>query len=78
MNLQTRKLNIIQYLINITDENIFNKIESTILESQQQNKKTLKPYTKKQLIARAEESNKNYISGNYKSQEQLKKESENW
>jgi hypothetical protein len=34
--------------------------------------------TKKHLIARAEKSNKDYLSGKVKTQEQLDKESENW
>jgi hypothetical protein len=34
--------------------------------------------TKKHLIARAEKSNKDYLAGKVKTQEQLEKESENW
>ena len=34
--------------------------------------------TKKQLIARAEKSNKDYLAGKVKTQGQLEKESENW
>lgn len=34
MDLQTRKLNIIKYLIGLQDEKVFNKIETTIIESQ--------------------------------------------
>ncbi|HBS87533.1 MAG: hypothetical protein A2W91_00295 [Bacteroidetes bacterium GWF2_38_335] len=78
MDLQTRKLNAIQYLINIQDENLFNKIEETILKSSKKGKRVLKPFTQKQLIERAEKSNKDYVAGKVKTQEQLEIESENW
>jgi len=78
MNLQARKLNAIEYLIGIKDENVFSKIESSIIESQKQSKRILKPFTKKQLIERAVRSNKDYVDGKFKTQQQLEKESENW
>jgi hypothetical protein len=80
MDLQTRKLNAIKYLINLQDEQAFSKIESTIIESQnpQEIRKDLKPFTQKQLLARAKQSNKDYQAGKFKTQEQLEKESENW
>lgn len=55
MDLQTRKLNAIKYLISLQDEKAFSKIESTILESQnpQEVKRDLKPFTQKQVLARA-------------------------
>ena len=74
MDLQTRKLNAIEYLIGLQDEKIFRKIESTIQEI----KKDLKPFTQKQLIDRAKRSNDDYLVGKYKTQDQLEKESENW
>lgn len=78
MDLQTRKLNAIEYIAGLEDENIINSIELAILESTVRNKRSLKPFTKKQLINRAEESNSEYISGNYKTQESLEKESKTW
>ena len=36
MDLQTRKLNAIKYLINLQDEKAFSKIESILIESQNQ------------------------------------------
>lgn len=80
MDLQTRKLNAIKYLISLQDEKAFSKIESTILESQnpQEVKRDLKPFTQKQVLARAKQSNKDYQAGKFKTQEQLEKESENW
>ncbi len=80
MDLQTRKLNAIKYLISLQDEKAFSKIESTIIESQnpQEVKRDLKPFTQRQLLARAKQSNKDYQAGKFKTQEQLEKESENW
>jgi len=80
MDLQTRKLNAIKYLISLQDEKAFSKIESTIFESQnpQEVKRDLKPFTQRQLLARAKQSNKDYQAGKFKTQEQLEYESENW
>lgn len=79
MDLQTRKLNAIKYLIQLQDEKLFNKIESTIIESQNiQDGKRLKPLTQKDLILRAKKSNQDYLAGKFKTQEQLEQESENW
>jgi hypothetical protein len=78
MDLQTRKLNAIGYLINLQDEKILSKIESTIIDSQKQDKRNLQPLTKKQLIDRAKQSNNDYNSGRVKTQKQLEIESEKW
>ena len=77
-DLQTRKLNAIGYLINLQDEKEFAKIEATIDSTRTQKNSTLKPFTKKQLIDRAKQSNQDYLAGKFKSQEQLEIESENW
>jgi len=80
MDLQSRKLNAIEYLIRLNDEEILKKIESTIFESinKADSKNEFKPFSRKQLIDRANRSNRDYINGNFKSQEQLEKESKNW
>lgn len=80
MDLQTRKLNAIEYLAGLRDEKIFRKIESTITEVQkaQIEKRIVKPFTQKQLIERAKQAEQDYLSGKYKTQEQLEEESENW
>ncbi len=80
MDLQTRKLNAIEYLIGLHDEKIFRKIESTIIEVQKQQtvRQSVKPLTVRQLADRANRSTKDYLSGKFKTQEQLEKESENW
>lgn len=80
MDLQTRKLKAIEYLIGLRDEKIFSKIESAIVEvqKQQNTQRVAKPLTADQLIDRAKRSSKDYLSGKFKTQEQLEKESENW
>ena len=78
MDLQTRKLNTIEYLLNLKDEVLFNKIESIIIESQNENKRELKLLTQEQLINRAKQANEDYLAGNFKTQDQLETESENW
>jgi hypothetical protein len=78
MDLQTRKLNAIGYLINLQDEKVFTKIEATIDSIRAKKDSKLKLFTKKQLIDRAKRSNQDYLAGRFKSQEQLELESENW
>lgn len=78
MDLQTRKLNAIGYLINLQDEKEFSKIESAIIDSQKHDKKSLKPFIKEQLIDRAKQSDNDYRAGRVKTQKQLEVESENW
>ncbi|MFO8021798.1 MAG: hypothetical protein R6U65_04965 [Perlabentimonas sp.] len=78
MDLQTRKLNAIEYLIHLQDEDVFKKIEDTIFKAKDVTEKEFKPFTEKQLIERARKSNKDYLAGNYKTQEQLEIESQKW
>lgn len=78
MDLQTRKLNAIEYLIHLKDEDMFKEIEEAIFKTKNIKEKALKPFTEKQLIERARKSNKDYQTGKYKSQEQLEKESQKW
>jgi hypothetical protein len=78
MDLQTRKLKAIKYIAGLQDESIFSKIELAILENKVRNERKIKPFTQKQILSRAEESNKDYQAGKYKTQEALEKESESW
>jgi len=78
MDLQTRKLNAIEYIAGLKDESIFNKIELAIFENKVRNERKLKPLTQKQLLVRAEKSNEDYKTGKYKTQGVLEKESESW
>lgn len=78
MDLQTRKLNAIEYIAGLQDEKIFSSIEVTILENKVRNERKLRPFTQKQLLVRAEKSNKDYQAGKFKTQEFLEKESKSW
>ena len=78
MDLQTRKLNAIEYLIHLQDEEVFKEIEATIFKTKDVREKAFKPFTEKQLIERARKSNKDYLAGKYKTQEQLETESQKW
>ncbi len=78
MDLQTRKLNVIEYLIALKDEKKFCEIEATVFENIQLNYKKLTPFTKQELIERAKLSEEDYLAGRFKTQEQLEKESVNW
>ncbi len=80
MDLQTRKLKAIEYLVGLRDEKIFRKIESTIVEVQKQQitQRSVKPFSVEELVDRSNRSTRDYLSGKYKTQEQLEKESENW
>lgn len=78
MDLQTRKLNAIEYLIHLQDEDVFKQIEEAIFKAQDTNKSSLKPFTKKQLIERAKKANSDYLSGKFKSQDQLEIDAKNW
>lgn len=76
MDLQTRKLNTIRYLINPQDEKVFKEIEASI--DAIKSHKELSSLTRKQLVDRAKRSNEDYLAGRSKSQEELELESENW
>ncbi|MDO9256435.1 MAG: hypothetical protein Q7U54_13040 [Bacteroidales bacterium] len=80
MDLQTRKLKAIEYLVGVRDEKVLSKIESTIVEVQKQQiaRRNVKPFTQEQVVERAKRSTQDYLLGKYKTQEQLEKESENW
>ena len=59
MDLQTRKLNVIEYLIGLTDENVFNIIEKIINESK--NKSGNRRFTHRELMEREKKSNQDYF-----------------
>ena len=80
MDLQTRKLKAIEYLIGLRDEKILRKIESTIMEVQKQQtvQRSVKPLSVEQLVDRSTRSANDYLTGKFKTQEHLEEESENW
>ena len=74
MDLQTRKLNLIEFLIGIQDEELISKIEATVFKDKKKSNYYLKPFSKKELVERARESDSDYKAGRFKTQEQLEKE----
>jgi hypothetical protein len=78
MDLQTRKLNAIEYLIHLQDEDVLKKIEETISKTKYVGEKVFKPFTEKQLTERDRKSNRDYLAGKYKTQEQIEIESQKW
>lgn len=78
MDLQTRKLNVIEHLLHLQDEDVMRKIEETIFKSKEESRKSFKPFTEEQLIERAKKSNNDYLAGKFKTQEQLENESQKW
>ncbi|PIQ34983.1 MAG: hypothetical protein COW63_02720 [Bacteroidetes bacterium CG18_big_fil_WC_8_21_14_2_50_41_14] len=78
MDLQTRKLNLIEYLIRLQDEKLFKRIEDSISNALQANNRSLEQFTQHELTERALKSNEDYIAGKFMDQEQLEKESSNW
>ncbi len=78
MDLQTRKLNVIEYLIHLNDEDKLSRIEEAIFQSKSALEKTFEPFTREQLIERAKRSGSDYEAGKVKTQEQIENESEKW
>ena len=76
LNIQNRKLNIIEQLIILNDEEVFNKVEALINSSTK--KPPFKKLTKEELENRARISNKNIEEGEVFSQEDVEKTSQNW
>ncbi len=77
-NLQLRKMSLIEYLLGIQDEKIFDQVETKIQETL----KSIKPvdiiFTTDQLIERAKFSNKQIKKGHVLNQKDLKAQSKNW
>lgn len=78
INLQIRKMNLIEYLLGVQDEKTFKKIESTL----QKSIKAIKPqdivFTKTELIERADFSDKQIKKGHVLTQKELELQSKNW
>lgn len=76
LNMPETKLKIIEKLIILNDDKVFEKIEKIIDESLQRPK--AKKYTKQELIKRAQLSNKNIESKEVISQDEVEKLAQNW
>ena len=77
MDLQTRKLNVIEYLIRIQDDNMIQEIEKLIFELKIHDK-NFQQLTENDLLNRAIKSNTQYESGEFIDQDELEKESKSW
>lgn len=78
MDLQTRKLDVIAYLIGLKDEDLFQVIEDVVNKSRTAKRQPLKIFTRQDLVERAKKSNDDYVAGNFIDQENIELESKNW
>lgn len=76
MNIQTRKLSIINYIINLEDDKEIRRIEADILKKMR--KKDYRPFSQEELLARVKESMEDYKKGNCFTQDEIEDEYENW
>lgn len=76
LNIQERKLNLIEQLIILNDEEIFKQVEELIQIAIQ--KPRFKRFTKQELENRAKISNDNIGKGEVYSQNEVEKMSQNW
>ncbi len=76
LNIQNRKLSIIEQVITLKDDELLKQVEDLINTSL--HKPTLKKMTKQELVARAELSDKDIENGDVYSQEDAEKLSQSW
>ena len=76
INIQNRKLNIIEQVITLNDDEILKQVEDLIKTSL--HKPALKKLTKQELVSRAELSDKDIENADVYSQEDAKKLSQTW
>ena len=78
LNLQLRKISLIEYLIGIQDEKTFSKVESTIHKSLKSVNPSDIVFSKDKIIERAEFSNRQIKKGHIINQKELEEQSKNW
>jgi hypothetical protein len=78
MDLQTRKEHLIEYLLGLQDETVFQRIEDSINKTRYATTKSPRQLSSQELIDRAKKSNEDYLSGKFIDQERLEEESSNW
>ena len=79
MDLSNRKLNLITYLAQIQDELFFDKIENFIFSKlDKEDHSDFKPFSVETMMNRIEKSENDLKKGDFKSHEDLEKESANW
>jgi hypothetical protein len=76
LNIQNRKLSIIEQVIVLNDDEILKQVEDLINTSLK--KPALKKLTKQELVTRAELSDKDIKNGDIYSQEDAEKLSQSW
>lgn len=77
MDLQARKLSVIEYVIGLNDDKILSELEAAVFRNQRADK-LFRPLTRKELISRAKKSEEDFLNGRVISQEALEAESDNW
>lgn len=79
MDIQTRKLNLIEDISRLNDANVIAKVEELLHNNRiEAYERHLKPLTQKELNARLLASETAIKEGRVISQEDLEKEAENW
>jgi hypothetical protein len=78
MDLQTRKLNLITYLLQMKDEVFFDKLENYILKIEVELNTNISPFSSEELINRVKKSELDFENGNFKTQEDVENISSNW
>ena len=76
LNIQERKLNIIEQLIILNDEAVFEQVEELINSSLK--RPQLKKLTKEEIEKRAKISDENIVNGEIYSHEDVEKLSQKW
>ena len=76
LNIQERKLNIIEQLIILNDEAVFEQVEELINSSVK--RPQLKKLTKEEIEKRAKISDENIVNGEIYSHEDVEKLSQKW
>ena len=79
MNIQARKLNLIEDFLRISDERIIEKLESFIrIEKKKQYEKELKPMALKEFHEMIDQAKQDKAEGRVISHEELKKRIKSW
>jgi hypothetical protein len=79
MNIQARKLNLIEEFLRISDESIIEKLESFIrIEKKKQYDRELKPMSLNEFHEMIDQAKQDKANGRVVSQEELKKRIKSW
>ncbi|MFA6401440.1 MAG: hypothetical protein WCX31_07410 [Salinivirgaceae bacterium] len=79
MNIQARKLNLIEDFLRITDESIIEKIESFVkIENNKQHDRELAPMTLNEFHEMIDQAKQDKENGRVISHEELKKKVKSW